>query len=318
MQKKRNFFQKLLLKINNPIEYCRQYKSMDTLFEIVKNTEVQDPHARYKHLAKEFNMLLPFLPKNPNPPYSFSHSGHSGDLIYSLPAVRALSMGEKADFFVELNYPAPYTSEQHPAGRVRISKKIYEMLYPLLASQSYLKSVKAMGKEDNIDYNLDLFRKLPVYSHRGNSVRAYFYAFNAYWDTAIPWLETVPNTQYRNTIILARSTRYNNPHIDYRFLKQYNNVVFLGVESEYNTMRNQIPNLQFQPVNDFLEMAQIIAGCKFFIGNQSFPYSLAEALKVPRLLEIHYHIPDIIPTGENAYDFYFQQHLENLVLELNR
>ena len=32
-------------------------------------------------------------------------------------------------------------------------------------------------------------------------------------------------------------------------------------------------------------MAQIIKACKFFIGNSSLGYDIAEGLKVPRLLE---------------------------------
>ena len=61
------------------------------------------------------------------------------------------------------------------------------------------------------------------------------------------------------------------------------------------------------------ELAMIIKNSKLFIGNLSFGYALAEALKVPRLLESGPNFPLVYPNGANAYDFYFQNHFENLV-----
>ena len=82
-------------------------------------------------------------------------------------------------------------------------------------------------------------------------------------------------------------------------------------------MKQSIPHLKWIQVNDFLELAGIIAGCKLFIGNQSFPFSIAEGLKVPRILEVYYKAANVIPEGENAHDFYFQEHLEELVSRLH-
>ncbi|MNY51403.1 hypothetical protein D3C86_1869870 [compost metagenome] len=71
-----------------------------------------------------------------------------------------------------------------------------------------------------------------------------------------------------------------------------------------------VPNLEFYDVKDFYEMAQIIKSSKFFLGNQSFAYALADGLKVPRLLEANPEFPVVHPIGEKAYDFYFQEHFE--------
>ena len=61
----------------------------------------------------------------------------------------------------------------------------------------------------------------------------------------------------------------------------------------------------------------IIKNAKLFIGNLSFGYALAEAIKVPRLLESAPNFPLVYPNGKNAYDFYFQSHFEDLVEKLN-
>ena len=68
---------------------------------------------------------------------------------------------------------------------------------------------------------------------------------------------------------------------------------------------------------DFLEMAQVIKSSKFFIGNQSVAYPMAEGLKVPRLLEAEPSFPVVQPIGKNAYDFYYQPHFEKFVSLLN-
>ncbi len=81
-------------------------------------------------------------------------------------------------------------------------------------------------------------------------------------------------------------------------------------------MKKSIPNLVWQPVVNFLELAAVIAGSKLFIGNQSFPFSIAEGLKATRLLEVYHRIPNVIPEGKNGYDFYFQKHFEYLVENL--
>jgi len=82
-------------------------------------------------------------------------------------------------------------------------------------------------------------------------------------------------------------------------------------------MRKFVPDIEYRPVQNFLELAEIIAGCKFFIGNQSFPFSLAEALKVNRVLEVYYSCPNVIVEGRNAFDFCFQPQFELIVQKLN-
>ena len=93
-------------------------------------------------------------------------------------------------------------------------------------------------------------------------------------------------------------------------MKKYDNLLFVGLHEEYKDLKEEIPNLEFYDCKDFLEMAQIIKSSKFFLGNSSFGTTLAEGLKVPRLLESFPDFPVMFPTGENAYDFYFQEHLE--------
>ena len=101
-----------------------------------------------------------------------------------------------------------------------------------------------------------------------------------------------------------------NNFITYKFLSKYKNLIFVGLKDAYKDLNKEIPNLEFYDCKNFLEMAEIIKSSKFFLGNLCFGYSIAEALKVPRLLETNSEFSSMYPTGKNAYEFYFQTHFE--------
>ena len=65
-----------------------------------------------------------------------------------------------------------------------------------------------------------------------------------------------------------------------------------------------------------MELSRIIKSCRLFIGNECFAYSVAEGLKVPRLLEASPDFPVVYPIGNNGYDFYHQIHFEKLFEKL--
>ena len=87
---------------------------------------------------------------------------------------------------------------------------------------------------------------------------------------------------------------------------------FLGLQNEYENLKKDVPNLEFYDCKDFLEMAKIIKSCKFYLGNVSFGWHIAEALKVPRLLEGSPEDVLYYPHGDKSYVFFFQEHFEKL------
>ena len=109
-----------------------------------------------------------------------------------------------------------------------------------------------------------------------------------------------------------RNTRRKNYIINYKFLKNYKDLIFIGLEKEYEDLKKEVPNLEFYNCKNFLEVAEIIKASKFYLGNLSFGYTIAEGLKVPRLLESVPEFPLDYPNGKDGYDFYFQEHFEKL------
>ncbi|MBV9988527.1 MAG: hypothetical protein JO301_12675 [Chitinophagaceae bacterium] len=245
---------------------------------------------------------------------SFSHTGHAGDIIYSIPAMLAIAGRRRINFYLELNQPVrDFTpSMRHPNGKVMLTPKSVEMFTPLILAQPHFVRCEALNGQ-KVDYDLTAFRQLPFDYRMGSIARWYFLTYGVSADLGKPWLFATPNTSYADAVVIARSSRYHSPGINYGFLKKYPRLVFVGVLEEYNDMKKELPSLEYAPVHDFLQLAKIIAGSRLFIGNQSFPFSLAEALKVKRVLEVYHQCPNVIVEGANGYDFCYQPQFEKIV-----
>lgn len=248
---------------------------------------------------------------------NFSHSGHAGDIIYSIPAMQELAGGKKINLYLQLNQPnRDFTkSMKHPNGNIMLSEKSVELLAPLFTAQPGFNTCEALSGQP-IHYDLTAFRSFPFDYRMGSIARWYFLAFGISRDLGKPWLSVNPDNRFKDAIVLARSSRYRTPGISHHFLAKYPRLVFVGMPDEFADMKQQLPQLEYQPVNNFLEMASVIAGSKLFIGNQSFPFALAEALKVTRVLEVYPLIPNVIVEGAGGYDFCYQPQFEKIVKDL--
>jgi hypothetical protein len=133
-------------------------------------------------------------------------------------------------------------------------------------------------------------------------------------DISKAWLncESLP-IGISDTILINRTARYQNESINYFFLKNHK-CAFIGVDSEYESFTKQwklnIPHLK---VDNFYHLAQLLNACKFFIGNQSMAYNIAEGLKSKRILELCNFAPNCYVTGDNGQEFLHQHGLEYAV-----
>ncbi len=252
-----------------------------------------------------------------NKTISFLHYGHLGDIINSLPVLQELSKSKDCNLYLQINKKIPdhVVSKDHPFGEVYLSETSCLKMLPLLKSQKYLNKVEIFDGQ-NIDIDLNFFRDLPI-NFNIDSVRWYFHLTGIFPDLSKNYITVESNKKFNNFIVIMRSLRRQNKFINYSFLKSYKNILFVGLKNEYDDLKNQITNLEYYDSKDFLELASIIKNAKFFIGNLSFGYALAEAIKIPRLLESGPNFPLVYPNGPNAYDFYFQDHFEELVKKLN-
>lgn len=278
--------------------------------------------------------------------YRFKFSQLPGDLINFLPGIKHVCERDNAKAEIWLALDMDWGDER-VGSRVTLRQHTLEMLKPLLLSQDYIQDVFSWQEVDPDRYKLwiDFFKMTRTqnekmewhHKHFSNIVDLdkiymgfanipygnihrwpwYFYPDMA-CDLSKPWLDVEPDDSLSETIVINRTDRSNNEFINYRFLEG-KNVVFVGHLEEHIKfcMQNHI-TIHYLMTDDLLKLATIIRSCKFFIGNQSLCFALAEAMKIPRILETCDRLPNVIPSGEKAYDFYYQSCLEYYFNELNK
>ena len=97
-----------------------------------------------------------------------------------------------------------------------------------------------------------------------------------------------PNPAYKDKILFSLTERYVNRGIDYMALKEFRDrLVFIGLDSEYQVFQKkyfELDRAELKPEDSLLTVAQYLAGAKGFIANQSGFFSLAELMKINRIL----------------------------------
>lgn len=254
---------------------------------------------------------------------SFKTSGLSGDIIHYLAGIKQVCNENqaKADIFVWLDQVGfLYDGAQHPYGGKMMNQYAFDMMKPLVESQGYVNLFQVWSGQE-IQVDLDKIREVKIMMPYGSLSRWIFYKYpDMTAPLHEPWLD-LNNVQYQsNDILINRTSRYRNPYISYFFLERYRPFLkFVGLEEEHKQFQDEWKfELPYIRVDNFYELADAISDCKFFIGNQSMCFAIAEALKVPRILEVCQFAPNVIPTGPGAYDFTAQEALTYLVDRLNK
>ena len=103
-----------------------------------------------------------------------------------------------------------------------------------------------------------------------------------FWE---PVLEVKPDDRFKGKIILISTPRYQNPFVDLKKLECFKeHFIFAGLPEEYTLFQKKYFKLEYLPASSMLEIARCMAGATGVIGNQSGLYTIAECLKVPRIL----------------------------------
>jgi hypothetical protein len=184
--------------------------------------------------------------------------------------------------------------EVDPAHKGRFTEQDFEWLKPLLKRQSYIETVGTWRQGDTEpDVDLDRFRGTLFRGFEGNYVQAYHIAFGlpftmADYDT--PWLEADPVTI--KPMVVSRTFRYRDPAADAVWKKMAEDGVldrlgiFVGTKEEHaDFVKVTGVAIPYHPVNNFLELANIVAGANLIMANQNFVYSLAMGLGKQTVLE---------------------------------
>jgi len=228
------------------------------------------------------------------------HSGNLGDIVYALPTCEALGV----DHLILNAFVDPVDVKRKLTSQAAVSLAEYLVELPWLQQVS----VVALGtpadrlEEDviGVDFNLDRFRR-NLAEPNLHLIFRHALPFSTWVVANDSWLVTPkqskePEFQAKSPYIAVSLTgRYRRFEEDYygKLLGDVpeDRVFFIGFPQD-QIERRGIPG-QVAQFSSTRELVSFLAGAELFIGNPSFPYSLAEGLKTPRLIEV--------PKNGNAY-----------------
>lgn len=238
---------------------------------------------------------------------TFRHSGKLGDIIYSLPAVKALGGGI---FYVD--HRTEYI-ETPPLG-----EQTALMVIRLLETQKYVKRA-SLYEGETIDYDLDRFRNWAIPLHvfniiKSEAVEVAGKLFGApvkdgwqmmmpavevdlaqlHWESvglpgrvnlSTPWMTGIGKKSIAEIVVSKTTSRPGK--LDWLTLRDYAaRSVFVGFEDEWRAFCDDYFEIPHYRAMDLLDLAQVIAGAKLFVGNQSFGLALADAMLIPRVVQL--------------------------------
>lgn len=216
-------------------------------------------------------------------PTKYYHSGNLGDIIYGLYAIREHCGDQGAELII-----GPC---QHGTGANSLSAPItkaqYEMLLPLLKTQSWLKRVRWTDYYPIAEevHDMNGFRKVWARRHtlgiKTLCLAQFFHlGIRHKFDESEAWMDIEPNGMNVGRVIIHRSARWRQDEEMWRTLTRSfrDRLLFVGLPEEYYDFENKFGPVSFWKVTNFLEMAQLIADNEGFVGNQSFPCALAIAM----------------------------------------
>ncbi|MCC8393251.1 hypothetical protein LJ656_11670 [Paraburkholderia sp. MMS20-SJTR3] len=240
--------------------------------------------------------------------FDVKHSGQLGDIVYAMPAMKALARLSGSDK-VRLSIPRNKQAHRpaalkHVGGDFMISDEMFAYLKPLLTYQECFSEVVSVDEREipSGAADFDVIRSGCINVSAGNIKDYYFKVFGLVSRGTSPWI--TPSFDGRRSgqfdIVIGRSTRYLNQGIDYGILAALGlRIGFIGTANEYLAFANRFPSVaaEYVPTSSAMEACDLIASSSLFIGNQSFFFAVAEALQANRLLEVFEPVPNVLPTG---------------------
>jgi GR25 family glycosyltransferase involved in LPS biosynthesis len=225
--------------------------------------EVHTKQAIYRHRAPSVMTM--------------SHAGDLGDLIYGLPTIERLcsDSGATADLVL-------YRSE----GMVRQpwTPASVERVRSLLLQQPYIAKVRYEPTPEGTV--LDVWRK--KYKAKFNLTDNQLDGLGLpRHDHSAGWLRNIEAKQVA-PIVFHRSPRYRSVLFPWKQIvkEAAGKAVMVGSVDEHADFVRLFGDIPYRPTPTLLELAEVIAGCSLFVGNQSAPLAVANGLCKDVVIEL--------------------------------
>lgn len=242
----------------------------------------------------------------------FHHSGDLGDVIYCLPFIKKLGGGllVLTPDYDKMHIRCPMTYDKAMAIR------------ELLKGTPYLYDIQfSLTRPVDVDYDLNDFRQIFIKWGDGR--------FTA---EEVERIRCIPLTQLYRTcidptinfdfdqsawlnfdkkiviegkpIVINRTERYHHKDFPWKsIVNDYaNQILFVGTPKEHSLFVEEFGPVDYYKTDRMIDLANVLSGCKLFIGNQSFPYSLVEGMKQNSIQETSIDlVPNCMYRRYNSY-----------------
>lgn len=207
-----------------------------------------------------------------------------GDLVYSLYYAKKLGV-EKYIIDGE-------------RGICKFNNESKNFITPLISSQPYIKEIEDFtGQSYDIDYGSHPEGERVVVGT--NLVEYHSSKFDIDWKTVNETWLTTHSINLNKKIVINRTPRYQGNYYFYiDFLRHINinDCVFVGLKSEWEIFCFEFKKaVDFYPTTSSTELAAVINGTEFFLGNQSLSLAIATGLGKRCFVE----------TGRNCANYIF-------------
>lgn len=245
---------------------------------------------------------------------NFFHTGDLGDIIASLPIVRAIGAGN----FIIGDVPM-----RHGLGRRQSMKgERYEYIERLIGLQPYIHSVQWQEIPTLVSHDFSTFRT--TRNFHGRTIAEWQASYLHVSDVDYsPWLRCTPAKYSSGRVICARSPRYHEDEFPWRGIMDRvgERALFVGLPDEHKAFEDYTGRtVEHARTEDMLGVAQLIAGADLTVVNQTSTFWVAVGLGVPLIQETCRRVVDSVVLRENARypmnTFDYQQILKSLDAQL--
>jgi ADP-heptose:LPS heptosyltransferase len=225
----------------------------------------------------------------------WTHGGKAGDLIWSLPTMRALAPGQRCTIVMSQKY-AWYPIEL-----------LVQQLEPLLLRQPYIDKVviDTRGIAGTLEgyttgdyWWLDDFRSGKLRPDGTWNLASLVSRAHNLPDSVLTgaWLSILPKRKAKYVVARNCQATCRNSMMPWRQIADEirGQAVFLGHSAEHVEFVRHFGHIDFYPTENLEEAAAIIAGADSIFCNQSVLHAMAEAMKKPILLEVSLDFPSVL------------------------
>lgn len=211
------------------------------------------------------------------------HSGCIGDIIYSIPTMQAL--GVTTLYVGDRSWTKPIVN--------RIG--------------SFSRLIEAQGisvrkhEGQNIDVDLSTYRNggMVYGDNIANRVARWV---GAKIDLSKPWIKSGKNNYAYGKIIVSRGARWHGEFFPWLEIVNTfaDDIMFVGHKEEHQDFCKKFGRVEHLHTIDLYDVAEAIAASSLFIGNQSSPNAIANALRASSIVETCLYAFDCIYERDNT------------------